>query len=75
MRPDQAQIVQQLSAVQGTRFDRAYVQGQIAGHEELLTLNSGYAQSGGDSLGRAVANVAVPSIQTHLTILGRLRRA
>jgi putative membrane protein len=76
LRPDQAQLLQGLAATSpGSRFDRAYVRGQIAGHEELLALNTAYAQGGSDTVGRAVANVAVPSIQTHLTILGRLRRA
>ena len=51
------------------------MRGQIAGHEELLALNTAYAQGGVDTVGRAVANLAVPSIQTHLSILGRLRRA
>ena len=75
LRPDQAQLIQELSATQpGSRFDRAFVRGQIAGHEELLALNTAYARGGADTVGRAVANVAVPSIQTHLTILGRLRR-
>jgi putative membrane protein len=74
-RPDQIAIIQQLQGTPpGPRFDRAYVEGQIAGHEELLALNSAYAQNGSDSRGRAVATVAVPSIQTHLSILSKLRR-
>jgi putative membrane protein len=77
LRPDQAQLLQQLSQTPpGSRFDRLYVRGQIIGHQELLALNSSYVQSGGsDTLGRAVANLAVPSIQTHLAILSRLQRA
>ncbi len=77
LRPDQAQLLQQLSRTpSGSRFDRLYVQGQILGHEELLALNGSYAQTGGsDAVGRAVANLAVPSIQTHLAILSRLQRA
>lgn len=76
LRPDQAQIVQQLAALPpGARFDMMYVRGQIMGHQELLALNSGVLQSGGgDPLILAVANVAVPSIQTHLAILDRLQR-
>jgi putative membrane protein len=74
-RPDQMAIVQQLqSMAPGRQFDRAYVEGQIAGHEELLALNTAYAQGGADDRGRAVATVAVPSIQTHLSILSNLRR-
>lgn len=74
-RPDQIAIIQQLQGMApGRQFDRAYVEGQLAGHEELLALNTAYAQSGSDSRGRAVATVAVPSIQTHLSILSSLRR-
>lgn len=74
-RPDQAAIIQELQRMPpGPAFDRAYVEGQIAGHEQLLALNTAYAQGGADSRGRTVATVAVPSIQTHLSILSRLRR-
>jgi putative membrane protein len=74
-RPDQLAIVQQLQAMApGRQFDRAYIEGQLAGHEELLALNTAYAQGGSDQRGRAVATVAVPSIQTHLSILSNLRR-
>lgn len=74
-RPDQLAIVQQLQATPpGRQFDRAYVEGQLAGHEEMLALNTAYAQNGADPRGRAVATVAVPSIQTHLSILSNLQR-
>lgn len=74
-RPDQLAIVQQLQGIgPGRQFDRAYVEGQLAGREELLALNTAYAQGGSDQSGRAVATVAVPSIQTHLSILSNLRR-
>ncbi len=75
LRPDQAALVEELAATPpGPRFDRLYLQGQVAGHRELLALNRAYAQGGRDDLGRAVANVAVPSIETHLTILSRIGR-
>ncbi|CAO4193907.1 DUF4142 domain-containing protein [Methylorubrum extorquens] len=74
-RPDQIAIIQRLQGLPAQRsFDRAYVEGQIAGHEELLALNMAYAQSGGDDRSRAVATVAVPSIQTHLSILSKMLR-
>ena len=76
LRPDQAAMIQQLAALPaGPRFDAMYVRSQIMGHRELLALNTGYLQSGlRDSVSTAVANVAVPSIQTHLSILNRLQR-
>jgi putative membrane protein len=75
LRPDHAQMLQQLQSMTGRSFDRMYVQGQIMGHNEALALTSAYAQSGFDIQGRSVAILAVPSIQTHLTILSRLQRA
>ena len=74
LRPDQAALLQQAEAAPPARFDAVYVQGQIVGHEELLALNTSYARAGFDTVGQAVANLAVPSIQTHLSILARLRR-
>ncbi len=73
LRPDHAQMLQQLQAMTGRSFDRMYVEGQIMGHNEALALTSTYAQSGFDAQGRSVAILAVPSIQTHLTILSRVR--
>ncbi len=73
LRPDHAQMLQQLQSMTGRSFDRMYVQGQIMGHNEALALTSAYAQSGFDTQGRSVAILAVPSIQTHLTILSGLR--
>jgi putative membrane protein len=75
LRPDQAALFDQLNATRPSpRFDQLYVRGQIIGHRELLGLNSAYRRaSAGDPTGLAVANLAVPSIETHLTILGRLR--
>ncbi len=73
MDPKKQQMVQQLQTMSGSQFDRMYVQGQIMGHEELFALNSAYAQAGFDRQGRSVATLAVPAIQTHLTILSRIR--
>ena len=66
-------MLQQLHTMTGRSLDRMYVQGQIMGHNEALALTSAYAQSGFDVQGRSVAILAVPSIQTHLTILSRVR--
>ncbi len=73
-RPDQSAIVARLSALPpGRAFNRAYIRGQIAGHKELLALNTYYAQSGIDPRAQAVAQVSIPTIETHLAILYRLR--
>lgn len=74
LRQDHAEMVQQLASLSGSRFDTMYVRGQVLGHEELLAINTSFLQrGGGDAAGTVVANVAVPSIQTHLVLLGRLR--
>ena len=69
---DEAAMLQQLASLSGRQFDRMYVAGQIEGHRQLLELNTAISQGCGDPIGRAVAIVAVPSIQTHLQILSRL---
>ena len=73
-RPDQAAIVARLSTLPpGRAFNRAYIMGQIAGHKELLALNTYYARTGIDPRAQAVAQVSIPTIETHLAILYRLR--
>ncbi|KAA2237434.1 DUF4142 domain-containing protein [Salinarimonas soli] len=75
LRPDQAALLDRLNATPPSpRFDQLYVRGQIIGHRELFALNTAYQRgaSAGDPTGLAVANLAVPSIETHLTILSRL---
>ena len=74
LRPDHAAMVEQLASLSGGRFDAMYVRGQIAGHEELLALNQAAAR-GGSGRDQSVAIVSVPSIQTHLYMLGGLRRS
>lgn len=69
---DEAAMLQQLASLSGRQFDHMYVTGQIEGHRQLLELNTAN-QAAGDPVGRAVAIVSVPSIQTHLQILSGLR--
>ena len=71
--PAQAAMLAQLRTLGGRAFDAAYLRGQILGHEELLHLNAGLANAGPNQVARSVATVAVPSIETHLAILSRLR--
>ena len=73
-RPDQIAIVQRLASMRsGPRFDHAYILGQIKGHEELLANNEQAIRSLADPAVRRVATLSVPTIQTHLAILSRLR--
>ena len=73
-RPDQQAIVASLAAMRpGRRLDHLYVLGQIYAHKEQLKLNQYYAQSGLDPRAQAVAVASIPTIETHLAILYRLR--
>lgn len=74
LRQDHAALLEQMSRSSGAAFDRLYLQGQMAGHRELFQINQSMAQGGADPVGRAVATVAVPSIQTHMTMLGAMTR-
>ena len=57
----------------GPRFDHRYVLGQINANKEVLRLSTYYAQNGLDPRAQAVAVAAIPTIQTRLAILYRLR--
>ena len=74
LRPDQAEIVAQLDAARGPLFDRMYIDGQIAGHRELLDLHRRYARSGSDPMARGASTVGVTGIETHLFLLQNIRR-
>ena len=72
-RPDQSAMVEKLASKRGGAFDHAYVIGQIRGHEELLATNQQAISAPIDASTRRVATVSIPTIQTHLAILHRLR--
>lgn len=63
------QMVQQLQSLSGGQFDRMYIQGQTAGHQELLQLHQAMAQSGATREERMLGTVAVPAIKSHLAML------
>jgi putative membrane protein len=63
------QMLQQLQGLGGPQFDRMYIQGQVAGHEELLRLHQAMAQSAPTREEQMLGVVAVPAIRTHLSML------
>ncbi len=69
LRPDHAQMLQQMSQLNGAAFDRMYLRGQMTGHQELLQLNQAMSRGGGDQVTRSVSTLAVPAIQTHMVLL------
>lgn len=59
----------------GPAFDRAYVQAQIQGHEELLMIQQGYLDDTNRRTdGQHIAVLARVSIQQHLSMLRELQR-
>ncbi|MBB4000863.1 DUF4142 domain-containing protein [Aureimonas pseudogalii] len=74
LRPDQVAIVETLTAATGPEFDRMYVDGQIAGHRELLTIHRRYARNGSDPMARGASLVGVTGIEAHLFLIENLKR-
>jgi putative membrane protein len=74
LRRDQALVLTRLQRLPAGRgFDAMYVRGQIAGHQELLALNSTYLRSGNDRQFETVAMMSLPIIQQHLSVLNGMR--
>jgi len=68
-----SQMLQQLRAAQGPAFDRAYIEGQVMGHQELLQIHQTMARSAPTPVERALSTLAVASIQQHLVMLQGLQ--
>ncbi|MFC7553079.1 DUF4142 domain-containing protein [Pseudoroseomonas wenyumeiae] len=68
MDPQKMQMMQQLQSLEGTQFDRMYLQGQTVGHQELLQLFQALLTSGSQSE-QVIATLAVASIQQHIAML------
>ncbi len=73
LREDHQAIVDQLNALEGAEFDAAYLDAQIAAHEEGRPIFEQYAESGDMEMGRGATMVGVPSIDTHLVMLRSFR--
>lgn len=63
------------AAPAGPAFDMMYVDGQIAGHEELHEIHAAYAENGSDPMARGASMVGVPSIETHLAMLRGIKQS
>lgn len=74
MEASKLQMIEGLRAASGAEFDRMYVMGQVAGHEELQRVYATIANGGATAGERAIATLAVPSIRTHLGILAGLQQ-
>ena len=72
LRPEHAQMLQQLQSTPAGSFDMAYRDIQISAHQQALQLHQNYASGGDNPALQAVATNAVPAIQNHLTALQSL---
>lgn len=77
-----AAALKELQGASGAEFDKAYVNAQIAGHSELLTIQDAHTIGRGQDTAAAlasdtarIATVAKAAIQTHLTMLKELNEA
>lgn len=76
-RPDgkMADMLQKMTAMQpGADFDKAYVTGQIEGHQTLLAIQEDYLKVGGNREHVAIAKLALGMIKEHLALLADLQK-
>ncbi|MDB5369023.1 MAG: hypothetical protein JWP20_581 [Roseomonas sp.] len=65
---EQAQMLQQLQGLSNAEFDRMYVRGQLAGHQELLTLHQRRLTAGTRDE-QIISTIAVATIEQHIAML------
>jgi putative membrane protein len=61
-----------LQALDGARFDSAYLAGQVKAHEETVQLLKSEIASGKDPEAKAFAQEILPAVQSHLKEAYRL---
>ncbi|MBR0664480.1 DUF4142 domain-containing protein [Roseomonas hellenica] len=66
---EKAEMLRRLQAASGAEFDRMYLAGQVAGHQELLQLHIAAAGNSPTPGERAISTVAVPAIRSHMAWL------
>jgi putative membrane protein len=64
---DQKQL-DKLSALDGAKFDKAYLKAQVKDHEAMLKLLQREAKSGKDADLKSFAEQTIPVVQEHLTL-------
>ncbi len=57
-----------LQALDGKKFDRAYMKGQLRDHEAMLKAFQAESSSGKDTDLKAFADATVPTIQKHISM-------
>lgn len=59
-------FIDNLKSAKDADFDKTYIDQQVAGHEEALSLMQGYAKDGSDAGLKGGASKAIPKVQMHL---------
>ena len=66
-------LFNQLTALHGANFERAYVRDQIKGHEEVVALLEAYSKKGDNDALKQLASTLLPTIKEHLQMAEGLR--
>ncbi|MBV9511833.1 MAG: DUF4142 domain-containing protein [Caulobacteraceae bacterium] len=64
--PEQKQMLAELRAQHGARFDKTYIDQQVQAHQATLGVVQSYAQTGGPGPIRDAAQATAPLVQHHL---------
>ena len=70
----QAGMVKELQSAEAAAFDKAYVQGQIQGHQELLKIQETYISAGKDKDHVSLAKLARGQIKEHIDLLQTIQK-
>ena len=74
LRPAPADKVAALQAMSGKAFDKAFVDQQVAAHEEALAVQTNYSQTGDTPAIKKAAAKTVPVVQRHLTMARQMQQ-
>jgi putative membrane protein len=69
---EKAQMLQELSAMSGEKFDGMYWKAQVQGHQEALKLAQSYASNGDNAALKQHAQKGVPIIEQHLKMAQKM---
>ncbi len=71
---DQQSTLDDLGKLKGSDFDKAYIDNQIAAHEDALSLMKSYADKGDTPSLKAAAGEIAPVVQKHLDMARALKK-
>lgn len=69
-----ADMIQRLNGLSGAEFDKAFLAGQVEGHQALLAIQEDYISGGRNREHRGIAMLARGQIREHLAVLADLQK-